>query len=133
MISIAIIQGYVGKKDTKTLSNGNDVTVLSIATSKKFKDAQGNPKEQTTWHNVSCFAKLCDIASKYVQVGDLVFVRGEIQNKKIEKGEKEGQYIYSLHANELHFVKKRNKENNTAKQNQQKSSNNNFLDDSVPF
>lgn len=130
MINIALLQGYVGKKDTKTLNNGNEVTVISIATSKRFKDAQGNPKEQTTWHNVSCFAKLNDIASKYIQVGDLVFVRGEIQNKKIENGEKAGQYIYSLHANEIHFVPKGNKENSQAKKDQFNST---FLDDSLPF
>lgn len=136
MINIAIIQGYVGKKDTKTLNNGSEVTVLSVATSKKYKDAQGNPKELTTWHNVSCFNKLCEIANKYVQVGDLVFVRGEIQNKKIENGEKAGQYIYSLHANEVNFVPRGNKGNldpkEVAVQNKQKSDFE-FPDDDVMF
>jgi single-strand DNA-binding protein len=133
MINIAIIQGRVGKKDTKMLSNGSEVTVLSVATNKRFKDAQGNPKEQTTWHNVSCFAKLCDIASKYVNVGDLVFIRGEIQNKKIEIGEKSGQYIYSLHANEIHFIPKGNKETHQQKAKEQKSEDDYILDDGVPF
>jgi single-strand DNA-binding protein len=130
MINIAIIQGYVGKKDTRTLSNGNEVTTISVATNKRFKDAQGNPKEQTTWHNVSCFSRLHEIASKHIQVGDLVFVRGEIQNKKIESGEKAGQYVYNLNANEIHFIPKANKENTNHKKNQFDSS---FLDDSVPF
>jgi single-strand DNA-binding protein len=133
MINIAIIQGYVGKKETKTLNNGSDVTMLSIATSKRFKDAQGNPKEQTTWHNTSCFGKLCEIVEKYVQIGDLVHVRGEIQNKKIEHGDKAGQYIYSLHANEVQIVPKGNKADSQTKQKEQITSNPHFLDDTVPF
>ena len=45
-------------------------------------------------------------SNKYVHVGDLVFVQGEIQNKKVESGERAGQYIYSLHANDIKFIPK---------------------------
>jgi single-strand DNA-binding protein len=104
MINQATLLGRVGNKDIKQLRNGGEVTVLSIATSKRYKDAQGNKQEQTTWHNVSCFSKLSELASKYVHVGDLVFIQGEIQNKKIESGEKSGQYMYSIHANDIKFI-----------------------------
>ncbi len=67
MINAAMLLGRVGKKDTKQLKNGGDLTVLSIATSKRYKDASGQAQEQTTWHNVSCFSKLSEIANKYVQ------------------------------------------------------------------
>lgn len=104
MINYAMILGRVGKKDNRTLKNGGEITSLSIATSKKYKDASGTSQEQTTWHNVSCFSKLSEVANKYVHVGDLVFVQGEIQHKKIESGERAGQYAYSVHANEIKFV-----------------------------
>lgn len=106
MINQATLLGRVGKKDNKQLKSGGDVTVLSLATSRKYKDASGQYQEQTTWHNVSCFSKLAEIANKYVHVGDLVFVQGEIQNKKVETGERAGQYIYSVHANDIKFIPK---------------------------
>lgn len=134
MINTAMLLGRVGKKDTKSLRNGGEVTVLSIATSKKYKDSTGQNQEQTTWHNVNCFSKLSEIANKYVHVGDLVFIQGEIQNKKIENGDKAGQYIYSIHANDIKFIPKGNKSENQSKSDQEKSGNEFTIDDNeIPF
>lgn len=133
MINVAMLLGRVGKKDTKQLKNGGEVTVMSIATSRKYKDSTGNYQEQTTWHNVSCFNKLAEIASKYVQVGDLVFVQGEIQNKKVENGERAGQYMYSLHASDIKFIPKGNKSASESKPRQEKSQQSMpFQDDEMP-
>lgn len=133
MINIATILGRVGKKDMKQLKNGGDLTVLSIATSKRYKDATGQAQEQTTWHNVSCFSKLAEIASKYVHVGDLVFIQGEIQNKKIEVGEKAGQYMYSIHANDIKFIPKGGKSSGESRPPQTKENGFDLPDDGVPF
>jgi single-strand DNA-binding protein len=134
MINMAMLLGRVGNKDTKTLRNGNEVTILSVATSKKFKDATGQVQEQTTWHNVNCFSKLCEIANKYVHVGDLVFVQGDIQNKKIEAGDRAGQYVYSIHANAIKFIPKGNKSESENKSTQASSQGGlPFEDDGIPF
>ena len=134
MINYAILLGRVGKKDNKILKNGSEVTVISLATSKRYKDSSGQQQEQTTWHNVSCFSKLAEIANKYVHVGDLVFVQGEIQNKKIENGEKAGQYIYSVHANEVKFIPVGKKDSGESKNNQKKSLDGfDFPDNEVPY
>lgn len=104
MINMAILLGRVGYKDTKKLQNGGEVTVLSIATTQRYKDAEGNKKEDTTWHSVNCFSKLSETAKKYTRVGDWIFIRGDIKHKKIESGERAGQYVYSIHANDITFI-----------------------------
>lgn len=131
MKNIAMLLGRVGKKETKQLKNGGDVTVLSVATSRKYKDSSGQTQEQTTWHNVSCFSKLSEIASKYVQVGDVVFIQGEIQNKKIESGERAGQYVYSVHANDIQFIPTGKKQKNESNNSQTKSPDDNGIDDEM--
>lgn len=134
MINQATLLGRVGKKDNKVLRSGGEITILSIATSRKYKDATGSQQEQTVWHNVSCFSKLAEVANKYVHVGDLVFVQGEIQHKKIESGDRAGQYSYSVHANELKFIPngKKSESQSQSKSNQDKSRNN-FEDDEIAF
>lgn len=132
MINYAMLLGRVGKKDNRTLKNGSEMTSLSIATSRKYKDSTGSSQEQTTWHNVSCFSKLAEVANKYVHVGDLIFVQGEIQHKKIEQGERAGQYAYSVHANEIKFVPSGKKQDSESKPNKEKSYNQ-FEDDTIPF
>lgn len=134
MINTAMVLGRVGKKDSKPLKNGSDMTTLSIATIKKYKDSTGQSQEQTTWHNVSCFNKLSEIASKYVHVGDLVCIQGEIQHKKIENGERAGQYRYSINANDIKFIPKGNKADSESKQNTTKATPRApFEDDDLPF
>lgn len=134
MINYAMILGRVGKKDNKKMKNGIELTVLSIATSKKYKDSSGENKETTTWHIVSCFSKLAEIANKYVNVSDLVFVQGEIQNKKIETGERAGQYAYSIHANELRFIPTGKNGDSQSKPNQErKYVKEDLYDDSIPM
>lgn len=128
MINIAILLGRVGKKDTKTTKNGIEMTMFSLATSKKVKNQAGESTEITTWHNINCFSKLSDVAKKYINVGDIIFVQGEIQNRKIEKGEREGQYIYSVHANDIRFIPQGRSEK---KQNNNQSSD--FCDDIPDF
>lgn len=133
MINQAILLGRVGKKGNKALRNGGEMTTLSIATSKKWKDQSGTMQEQTTWHNVSCFSKLAEVANKYVHVGDLVFIQGDIQHKKIESGDRAGQYAYSIHANEIKFIPSGKKSDAQSTPNQEKKeSRYEFEDNDVP-
>ena len=135
MINVAMLLGRVGKKDTKTLKNGGDITVISVATNKKYKDSTGATQEQTTWHNVSCFSKLSEIASKYVHVGDMVFIQGSINNKKIESGDKAGQYVYSIHATDIKFIPKGAKSSESEKDKSVKKLDDDldFMDGDIPF
>lgn len=106
MYNCAHLLGRVGKKDVKAIKNGGNLTVLSLATTDRFKDSTGQPVEITTWHHISCFSKLGEVVNQYVQVGDIIFVQGKIQNKKIEQGNRAGQFFYSIHANDVKFIPK---------------------------
>jgi len=81
MINQGTILGRIGKIDTKTTSSGVKITNCSIVTSKKFVK-NGEKTEKVTWHNVTLFNKLSEIAEKYVNVGDLVYIQGEMDNQK---------------------------------------------------
>jgi single-strand DNA-binding protein len=135
MINEAILVGHVGRKESKTLSNGGEITVISIATTTKYKDSSGEKQVRTTWHNVNCFSKLSEIATKYVHVGDIVYIRGEINNKKIEQGERAGQYIYSVTAQDIKFLPGGKKQASEAKAapEKKKSSYEEFEDSEIPF
>jgi single-strand DNA-binding protein len=135
MINEAILVGHVGKKDTKTLNNGGEITVISLATSTKYKDSSGEKQVRTTWHNINCFSKLAEIAAKYVHVGDQIYIRGEINNKKIETGERAGQYIYSVTAQDIRFMQSAKKKDTESKPSQEKkkATYNDFDDSEIPF
>ncbi len=81
MINMAQVLGRVGKIDTKTTITGVKITNCSMVTSKKFTK-NGEKTEKVTWHNVTLFNKLAEIAEKYVSVGDLLYIQGEMDNQK---------------------------------------------------
>ncbi len=42
----------------------------------------GEKEEKVTWHNVTFFNKLAEVAEKYVSVGDCLYIQGEMENQK---------------------------------------------------
>lgn len=106
MFNQATLIGHVGKLEHKTSKSGVQFSSISLATSNKVKGSDGQYKEQTTWHQIYCFSKLSEMVAKFVKVGDMVFVQGEIQHKKIDSGERAGQYSYSVSATSIRFMPK---------------------------
>lgn len=104
MINEATLIGRIGKKDIRELKNGTEMATLYLATNRKWLDSSGVQQEQTVWHNVNFFNKLADIVKKYAHVGNLVYIKGEINHKQITKGEREGQWAYSITGSQLKLL-----------------------------
>ena len=82
-VNKVILIGFVGKPpEQRVFGSGESVTSFSLATSEKYKDKSGELKDQTEWHNISCFGKLSEIANKYVTKGTQVYVEGKIKTNK---------------------------------------------------
>ena len=110
MINKAIIIGHVGQdpevRYTGSADNGTKVATLRVATSERYKDKDGNVKEQTEWHSVVCWRQLADVVEKFVKKGTLVYVEGKIQSRSWEdKGVK--KYATDIIARELQLLSKK--------------------------
>lgn len=90
----AQIIGNVGKDpELRYMPNGTACCTLSIATTRSWKDKQGEKQEETEWHRVSFFDKLAEIVGQYVQKGKPVYVEGRLKTKKWQ--DKEGRDTYT--------------------------------------
>ena len=82
----ATLVGNVGKDpEVKYLPNGTMVTKFSLATNERYKDKADEWVDKTEWHNVVAWAKLAEIAEKYVKKGNQLFVEGQIQTRSWDK------------------------------------------------
>lgn len=100
--------GNVGTEpDTRAFPNGDGVTSFSLATSDSWKDkASGELKTITEWHNVVCYRKLSEIASRIIKKGSKVFVEGKLKTRSWEKdGVK--HYKTEIEANQLLVLDKK--------------------------
>ena len=77
--------GNVGRDpEIRTTTTGTKKVSFSLATSQKYKDAAGEYKEKTQWHNIVCWGKLGDLVEKMVFKGSSLFIEGELSYRKWE-------------------------------------------------
>ncbi|CAN5827226.1 single-stranded DNA-binding protein [soil metagenome] len=74
MIKLQIV-GNLGKDCIVKEVNGKNVINFSVAHSEKFKDAQGNPKERTTWVECAYWTDRTAVA-QYLTKGKTVYAEG---------------------------------------------------------
>jgi single-strand DNA-binding protein len=85
MINRVTLAGFSGKNArTRAAQNGRNVTKLSVATSKRHKDADGNWQEKTQWHTSVCCGPTADYAAN-IQTGAHVFIEGELVYREYER------------------------------------------------
>lgn len=84
-INKVILVGHLGKDpEVKTLESGVKVAKFSVATTETYKDKNGERKDLTEWHNVTCWRNLADIAEKYLTKGKQIYVEGKIRSRSWE-------------------------------------------------
>jgi len=74
MIKLHVI-GNLGKDAIVNDVNGKSVINFNVAHTERFKDAQGNPKDRTTWVDCSYWTDRTAVAP-YLKKGTQVYVEG---------------------------------------------------------
>lgn len=83
MINQVNLLGHVGRDpESRDTTSGLSVCSFSLATSRRYKDSNGQPVDETEWHNVVAFGKTADFISQYVARGRLLFVTGRLHTSK---------------------------------------------------
>ncbi len=86
MLNKVQLIGRLGKEpDTRYMTNGEAVANVSLATTKSWKDKEGNKQEKTEWHNLVFYRGLAEVVSEYLKKGALIYVEGELTTEKYEK------------------------------------------------
>lgn len=90
-----LLIGHVGKEpEIKTMNNGNQVALFSLATSDTYKDKQGNKQTKTDWHKIVVYnSGLVGIVQKYCKKGSKLYVEGAISTREYEDKQGNKNYI----------------------------------------
>jgi len=91
--------GRLGRDpEIKTMSNGNKVANLSLATSERWKDkTTGEKKEKTEWHRITIWNEhLIGVVENWCKKGDQIFVSGQIETRKWKDQSGEDKYTTEI-------------------------------------
>lgn len=90
----AMLIGRLGADPEVRYTQSNTaVATLSVATSERYKDANGEWQESTEWHRVVCWGRIAEVVQQYTRKGSQIYVEGPIQTRAWE--DREGQKRYS--------------------------------------
>lgn len=85
-VNKVILVGRLGRDpEVKFFDDGNCVCNLSIATSEKWKDRDGQMQERTEWHRVVVKGKAAKHCGDYLAKGREVYLEGKNQTRKYTK------------------------------------------------
>ena len=88
-VNKAILVGNLGRDaEMRFTGGGTPVATVSLATTEKFTDRDGQKREDTQWHRIVIWGKTAESLHEYLTKGKQIYVEGRIQTK--EWTDKEG-------------------------------------------
>lgn len=74
------IVGNLGQNpDLRYTQDGTPVTSFSVATNRRWTNADGSPGEETVWFRVTVWRRMAEVCAEYLEKGRQVLVEGRLQ------------------------------------------------------
>jgi len=89
-VNKVILVGNLGRDaEMRFTSGGTPVATVSMATTERFNDREGNKKEDTQWHRIVIWGKTAESLHEYLTKGKQIYVEGKLQTREWQ--DKEGK------------------------------------------
>ena len=89
-VNKAILVGNLGRDaEMRFTAGGTPVATVSLATTERFTDRDGQKREDTQWHRIVIWGKTAESLHEYLTKGKQIYVEGRIQTR--EWTDKEGK------------------------------------------
>ena len=101
-VNKVILVGNLGKDpELSYLPSGQSVAKFSLATSRSYKDKNGELKEETEWHNIVAWGKTAEICAQYLTKGRQAYVEGRIRSRNWEDKDGNKRTTVEIHADNV--------------------------------
>lgn len=82
-VNKVVIAGAIGQDPVIRDYEGKKVARLNVCTTKKYKDRNGQDREEVEWHTVNIFnSSVAESVGKNLSKGDNIYIEGELKTKK---------------------------------------------------
>ena len=88
-------------------TSGQAVTSFSVASSRRYRTADGEQREETEWFNVSAFGRLSEICNQYLTRGQQVYVEGRLRGRSYTDRDGQPRYSLEVTATEMQMLGRR--------------------------
>ena len=104
-----LLIGNVGKDpEIRHLQGGASVATITLATSERYKDRNGESRELTEWHTIIAWRQLADLAENYIRKGSQIYVEGRIRTRSWDDQNGQKRYATEIQADVIQLLGRRN-------------------------
>ena len=76
---LIVVGNLGGDPEMRYMPDGTAVTSFSIATNRRWNNAQGQQVDETTWFRISVWGKRAEVANQYLTKGSKVLIEGRLK------------------------------------------------------
>ena len=107
----AMLIGNVGKDPEVRYLDGSNgqakVATFTLATTERYRDRNGETRENTEWHNIVAWRSTADVVEKFVKKGTQVYIEGRIRTRSWDDQTGNKRYTTEIIADNLQLLGKR--------------------------
>lgn len=104
-VNKVFLLGNLGRDpELRYSTNGNAVANFTVATSRKWKNSEGEVTEETEWHRCVAFGKTAEIAGEYLTKGSQCHIEGHLKTRQWEDKDGVTRYTTEIMVDHLTFV-----------------------------
>ena len=102
-------------------ASGKKVVSFSLATSRRYRDANGEQKEDTQWHNIVGWGKVAEVFEQLgIRKGTSLYVEGRLTNRSwTDQASGQKRYVTEVALDTFQLLTPRGTQNGYAQQAQQ--------------
>ena len=103
----AMLIGNVGKDPEVRYLDGNNgakVATFTVATTERYKDRNGETRENTEWHNIVAWRNTADVVERFVRKGTQVYIEGRIRTRSWDDQTGNKRYTTEIMADTLQLL-----------------------------
>jgi len=114
-INVVHLIGNLGQDpELRYTTSGRANANFSIATTRTWKDTDGNKQEVTDWTRISMWGKIAEIAGEWLKKGSKIYIQGRLQTRSYDDSSGQKRYITEVVATDMEMLG--NKEPSTSAQ-----------------
>ena len=107
----AMLIGNVGKDPEVRYLDGSNgqakVATFTLATTERYRDRNGETRENTEWHNIVAWRSTADVVERFVRKGTQVYIEGRLRTRSWDDQTGNKRYTTEIIVDNLQLLGKK--------------------------
>ena len=88
-------------------AQGRKVATFTLATSERYRDRNGETRENTEWHNIVAWGQPADVCERFVRKGTQLYIEGKLRTRKYTDAQGMEKYTTEVNVDTLQLLGRR--------------------------